>query len=200
MVGHVSLQQSLGLPQPVDDLLMWRQPATSAAVLGGLTGLYLLLSTLTFAFLLKAEAGLVVLALLASVGSRLIGRPAMPLPHILKEGVSSEQWTKLSNKALAPLNLALSVLNLLASGTNPVLSIWVAGGLFISSLLATKFTIVSIAYTAVVCSFLLPKLYELRKEDADKMLATFQNKSNDIWAKVNDVVLKKIPKVEKKTQ
>ncbi len=48
----------------------------------------------------------------------------------------------------------------------------------------------SVPCAVILLAFSVPKLYELRKDDADKYLGIAKTKFDEVYAKVDDAVLK----------
>ncbi|KIY96115.1 hypothetical protein MNEG_11847 [Monoraphidium neglectum] len=189
--------------QPVEDLLLWRDIPKSAAALGVITALYLLLEWSGIPLLTTiSNAGLVasLVALVWAVASRPLGfpGPADKLPAVLKTGVDEVAAKQLAEKLRVNLNKALAVVRRIATGEEPLLTLKAAAALFVIGWLGRLASPVGLLFTAVLLAFILPKVYELRKDDVDAGLETARSHAErhltTAKSKVEEVVSRFTPR------
>lgn len=197
----MSAAQRVKLPvdRKVEDLLLWRDPAKSGAVLAGISIVYFLLEWSNFNVItVGANLGLLAVsgAFLWSVIANFAHRPGPPIPGVLREGVTEGQvkqfaadWTPYINKALA---FAYRV----ATGKDVVLSIQVAGVLFVIAKIGGLFTPLGWVYTAVLLAFTVPKLYEVKKDEIDGGIAKAQGTSRQLYDQHLHKYVEKIPRAQ----
>lgn len=182
-----------------DALLMWRDPKASGIVLGAATAAYILLGFFSpLLLVLRGLALLVAVSLIWTIAASMLGRPGPPVPPIFTTGFSEDQWRSMTSTALPHVNQALGTTGTLLSGTKPALSAQVGGALLAASYILARISLLGLLYTAVVVAFSVPKLYEVRKDDADKLLSTASAKAKQLYGKVDEALLKKIPKAAAK--
>lgn len=184
----------------VEDLLLWANPVKSGGVVGAATVVYLLFdwSGYTMVALL---CNLLMLAVVGCFlwqhGSSLVGRPGPPIPTALIEGFSQDQFRDLAEKFRVEVNKVLAIAGRLVSGKDLPLTMKVAGGLYGIGWISQRFSLFGLLYTAVVFAFTLPKVYEVKHVDIDKVVNTIQEKLEQVYKQINDAVIKKIPKAKK---
>lgn len=204
MTSKVKLPPQL---QAVEDLLLWRHAAVSAAALAGVTMVYFVLEVSSTPLVTWcANMGLVAVvaaALWATAAkfAHLTGPEAL-LPPVFAAGVDEGVVRAAAERLRLVLNKLLSVVGRLLSGRDLLLNAKAAGALFAIGALGRIASPVGLLYTAILLLFTLPKLYEMRKDDVDKaasLAASHAAKHYETARKqVNDVVAKLTPQKAKR--
>ncbi|PNW83154.1 hypothetical protein CHLRE_06g308950v5 [Chlamydomonas reinhardtii] len=187
------------LPKDVEDLVLWRKPKEAGAIFGGATAAYL-------AYVYNPFNGFTIVSYLLSIISlalflwshlgHFVSRSGPPVPEFLVKGVTQEQARQVADAALPVVNKALGYVGVLASGKDlktsslVVVGSYTAGRIFA---LASPFTL---AYVVVVLAFVLPKAYEAKQDEVDKVLAVVKAKVDEAVTAFNNNVLSKIPKAQ----
>lgn len=181
----------------VEDLLLWTNPRNSAIALGVVTAAY---AALRFGaanpLLTGAYIGLVLVlgCFLWNNIASFTHRPPVPVPRLLKEGVSEAQAKDYAAKATVHINKGLSFAHRLATGREPVLTGTVAGALYAVARLAALFSLLSLGYGLVLAAFVVPKVYELKKDEIDGALDKARTQITSLNDKYFSKVMAKIPR------
>lgn len=191
------------IPYPnkeVEDLLLWRDIKKSGTVFGAATLVYLLFEWSG----IKPIALLAYLLMIAVMGcflwqhgSSLVGRAGPPIPKALTEGLTEEQFRSSSDKFRVQINSVLAIAGRLVSGKDLPLTLKVTGGLYAIGWLSQRVSLLAAAYFVLLLAFTLPKVYELKYAQIDKVVTTLMEKASQVYEKVNEAVLKKIPAAKK---
>ncbi|KAG2436095.1 hypothetical protein HYH02_011606 [Chlamydomonas schloesseri] len=187
------------LPKNVEDLVLWRKPTNSGAILGGATAAYL-------AYVYNPFNGFTILSYLISVVSmalflwshlgHFVSRSGPPVPEFLVKGVTQEQARQAADAALPVINKALGYVGVLASGKDLKTSALVVVGSYTAGRIFAFASPFTLAFVVVVLGFSLPKVYEAKQEEVDKLLALVKAKVNEGVTAFNNNVLSKIPKAQ----
>eukprot|EP01025_Chloroclados_australasicus_P060944 TRINITY_DN78_c0_g2_i1.p2 TRINITY_DN78_c0_g2~~TRINITY_DN78_c0_g2_i1.p2 ORF type:complete len:301 (-),score=26.48 TRINITY_DN78_c0_g2_i1:422-1324(-) len=188
----------------LEDLLLWRDVKKSGAVLGGATVVYYLLA-LSGMSLISIIAylllGVISGAYLWANAGNLVKskfKPESLLPVAFKDGLTAKDIQEFAEKYLDQINMVLSNLYRVLSGTDAALSIKVVGALFVVTQVFRWFSPLTLAYLVIVIAFTVPKFYELNKDQCDKYLKIAHDKVAELYKKFDEQVLKKIPKAGSK--
>ncbi|EFJ52248.1 hypothetical protein VOLCADRAFT_103251 [Volvox carteri f. nagariensis] len=180
----------------VEALLFWRNPKDSGVVFGGATAAFLayVLNPFSASTIICYAVAIASLAtfLWAQMGN-IVGRSGPPVPALLTRGLSEDEARKFTDAALPVLNKALATIGVLASGKDLKLSLLVVGGAYSAARVFAAISPVTLVYVVVLIAFTAPKIYELKQDEIDKVLATVKSKVNELTAKFSEVV-SKIPK------
>lgn len=181
------LPQSL---QNVEDVLLWRNPVTSGAILGGITVLYLLLEWSGIPMLawlsnvvLVALLGTLIWAQVAKVLNK--PGPGELLPPVFRTGIDEATWRSVSEKLRGAANAAFAAAGCVLSGNDIAASLKAAGVVFLIGWAGRLMSPIGLAYTTVLAAFSLPKAYEMRKDDVDASLATAKRTLDDQYGKLS---------------
>ncbi|KAI7836748.1 hypothetical protein COHA_009386 [Chlorella ohadii] len=181
----------------VQELLLWTNPRNSAIAVGGVTAVYAALQYGSVNPLqTSAYVGLVLVlgCFLWNNIASFTHRPPVPVPRLLKEGVSEGQAKDYAAKATVHVNKGLSFAHRLATGREPVLTGTVAGALYAVGRLAGLLSLLSLAYAAVLAAFVVPKVYELKKDEIDGALDKARAQVTALNDKYLSKVMAKIPR------
>ncbi|KAL4853081.1 Reticulon-like protein B4 [Chlorella vulgaris] len=181
----------------LEELLLWRDQKRSALVLGVISAgfgvvqfakinaiqsaAYLLLAAVLGCFLWNQVAGFT-------------HKPPVPLPRLLKEGVSEAQTKAVAEKATLFINKGLAFVNRLAGGRDPTLTFSVATSLYLVGKLSGLLSILGLAYALVVAAFTLPKVYELKQDEIDAAINKGRTQFTSLYDKHLHKVVSKIPR------
>lgn len=189
--------------QPVEDLLLWRDVPKSAAAVGVITVLYILLEW----------SGIPLLTMLSNVGlfgslaflvwalvSRALSMPGPTdfLPAALRTGIDEAAAKQVAEKLRVNLNKVLAVARRVVSGEEIALTLKAVAAFYVTGVLGRVATPVGLLFVALLAAFSLPKLYEMRKDDVDAGLSTARNHAeknfNLAKGKVEEVVSRFTPR------
>lgn len=197
-----SQRVSLPVDNKVEDLLLWRDPIKSGAVLVVSTVIYFLLewshrSVIGLVSTLLAVA--TATSFLWSVLAQKLNKPGPPIPQLLREGVSESQVKSFVDQYTPLINKALAFVYRVATGQDVVLAVQVIGALIVIGKLSKVFTIIGWAYFAVLAAFSLPKLYELKKPEVDNFVNQAATQGRRLKEQHVDPVMAKIPRASSAT-
>lgn len=202
----VNLSSRVTLPtgnKDVERLLLWRDPKASAAIVGGATLFYGLfaLSNISIAQLFATISLIAVVVILVwSQAGAWFKSAGPPVPKLLREGISQDEARIYADKVRGPVNEALALIGRVLSGKDFKLSGLVIGALLLARTAFGFISVLTLSYTVLLLAFTLPKLYEVRKSDADRVLSLIQNKYNEAYAKFDEKVASRIPSQAKKAE
>lgn len=193
---------SLPVDNAVEELLLWRNPVQSGAVLGGVTFLYVLL-TWTNRSLISLVSMLAALLVATSfVWSALaswLNRPGPPVPQLLREGVSESQVKSLVESYTPMVNKGLALLYRIATGKDVVLTVQVISVLLVVGKLGKIFSVLTWAFVVVLLAFSVPKLYEIKKPEIDDAVATGHARTKELYDQHVAPHVAKIPRASSAT-
>lgn len=183
----------------LENLLMWRDPKASGAVFVGITLVYALLNlsgVSLLRLLLNIVVVLIVVGLLWANLGGVVNKPGPPIPRFVSEGFTSTEFANYAERIRPRVNVVLGFAARIFGGKEPVLSAKVAAGLAAVSYIALFVSPLTVAYIGVVLAFSLPRLYEEKKELVDQYGSKVVDYSKVAYQKLDDSVLKKIPKAK----
>lgn len=186
----------------VEDLVLWRDPAKSGAVLGLTTLLYILFEWRHWSVIGTASTGLAVLVATSFVWAHLAGylnRPGPPIPHLLREGVSESQVKSLVEQYTPLVNKGLAFAYRVATGQDLVLALQVIAALFVIGKLANILSVLGWIFVVVVLAFTLPKAYEAKKDQVDAAVSKGYNQSRAFYDERVAPQVAKIPRASTAT-
>lgn len=105
----------------------------------------------------------------------------MPVPAVLKHGVTEEEAKAAAEKATVYVNKALAFLKRLFLASDPLATAQTAGVLYGIARVAAVVSPLTVAYTLVVLAFSLPKIYELRRHQIDEVVATLRTHATKLY-------------------
>lgn len=182
----------------VEDLLLWRNPRNSAILFGLATLAYVGLAYFDvvsffslFGYVLSIAA--TATFLWAQIGN-FVSRSGPPVPTILTKGVTEEEARQYAVSMLPAVNRVLGTLGVIVSGKDLRLSSLVIGGSYAAARVFSVISPLTLSYLVVLLAFTLPKAYESKQDDVDKVAREVRLRLKEAYDKVNDAVLSKIPK------
>merc|ERR1711959_747077 len=190
----------------VEELLLWEDPIKSGGILGGATGAYLLFHCSGYSalyivcnLLLVGVIGTFVWSIIA----QLLGKPEFPIPEPKPEAID-KAFVCLSEQGKCYTNKFVGVFYRIAKGHEPALSLKAAFALYILAKISSVFSILTMAFIAVVGAFAGPKIYVMYKEDIDSVYNIAKVKVDEVVGQakdfVNEKVISKIKPPAKKTE
>eukprot|EP00197_Chlamydomonas_leiostraca_P015577 CAMPEP_0202868000 /NCGR_PEP_ID=MMETSP1391-20130828/9972_1 /ASSEMBLY_ACC=CAM_ASM_000867 /TAXON_ID=1034604 /ORGANISM="Chlamydomonas leiostraca, Strain SAG 11-49" /LENGTH=202 /DNA_ID=CAMNT_0049548095 /DNA_START=18 /DNA_END=626 /DNA_ORIENTATION=+ len=186
------------------DILLWRNVKKSGVCFVGSVGAFSLLlfsGRSPIVLVLYALAILIATALFWHLGAGFLHKAGPPVPAFLTEGLSDDDFNKLVAKLRGPINTAAGIAGKVLSGSDAKLSAQVFAALLGAAWVLDNVNLLVLGLVATILAFALPKAYEIKKDDADKVLDMAATKVQEAYKKLDEVVLKKIPsKATKKTQ
>lgn len=196
-----------GVSQDVSDLLLWRDPKKSGVVFVVLMAIFALPTNNMIFQLVGYQKGppplcslFLVLALAVtilnvwSLASKSTGKLPPPLPNVLHEGVTETEAKDFVTASLKYINPVLEIAGKAAGGQDPAFAAKVGAGLLLAAWVLSFMSLSLLTTIVVLAAFTLPKLYEMRRDDADRLGGVAQNKFKELYAKVDEAIFKKIPK------
>lgn len=127
-------------------------------------------------------------------------RHGPPVPAFFRDGVTSKELDQVAEPALKIINPFLGVVGRLISGQDAKLTVAVSVGAFVAFRLFRYISLFTLSYLVVLVAFTLPKVYELKKADIDKVLNVVVSKTKELYAEVEKVVFKKAGKPSAKLE
>lgn len=187
----------------VEALLLWRDPKRSGLVLGGVVAVFIL-SCLPSA---RNFPALIILCYLVTIVTAtmliwaqlgaVVSKSGPPVPPVLLNGLSDAEIRKYAEAALPTINAVLATLGVLASGKDLRLSILVITSSYTAARVFARISPFTMVFIASILLFSLPKVYELKQDEINKVVATVRAKLEELYEKVNEAVISKIPKAKK---
>ena len=190
----------------VEELLLWDDPIKSGVMVGGATVAYVLFHCSGYTamnivcnLLLVGVIGTFVWSIIA----QLLGKPEFPIPEPKPEAID-KCFNSLSEQGKIYTNKFVGIFYRIAKGHEPALSIKAAFMLYMLAKISSLFTLLTMAYIAVVGAFAGPKVYTMYKEDIDTYLNVAKVKVDEAVGQakefLNEKVLSKIKPPAKKTE
>ncbi|KAK9829845.1 hypothetical protein WJX72_008236 [[Myrmecia] bisecta] len=198
-------QHRISLPignKKVEDLLLWRDPRKSGAAFAAVTVAYLILEWSNFNLLtVLANTSLlaIVVAFLWNNIASFTGRGGVPVPALLRQGITEQQARGAAEQGRTVLNKLLAFANRLLTGKEVVLTVQAAVALYVIGKTGGWFTTVGLIYTLVFLAFTVPKVYELKKDEIDGLLRKAHKETTTHYNKYVDPYVKKIPRASNST-
>lgn len=176
----------------------------------------IVLGICTFFYLLFELSGYTTISIIANtlllgvIGSfvyatvtQLLGKSAMVLPEPNPEAVD-KFFTTFADKGKTITNNALGSAYRLAQGHEPALSIKTGFVLYMIAKVGALMNFMTLTYLIVLSVFTLPKVYDMYKEEIDKVVNMAVSKCKDVGAQgkkiLDEKVLSKIQLPSKKTE
>eukprot|EP00898_Chlorokybus_atmophyticus_P003841 jgi/Chlat1/4458/Chrsp29S04411 len=182
------------------DLLLWKNPVASGSALGVVAFFYLALQWFNYT-LVSLLANLllivVVVTFLWSHAAALLKRSPPPLPNFQ---LSETDMSNLTAKATHYVNLAFAYVHRVGSGKDALLSLKVALGLYIVSIVGGWFNLVDLIFIATILAFTVPKLYEKYDGPINEKAKLLMAKAHELYQVFDEKVLSRIPKQAPQTK
>jgi hypothetical protein len=139
-------------------------------------------------------AAIVVGCFLYSNVAKFTSRPPLPLPDLLKNGISEAEVRAHADRVAGVLNMALGYGYRLGTGREPALTGAVAGTLYFTARLASTFSLLGLTYAAVLTAFTVPKVYEMKKDEIDGAIDQARSQATSVYDKYMRSVVNRIPR------
>lgn len=182
------------IPKPVKALLLWEDPYPSAAVMISATMMFVLLeiSGYTMPYLIPTLLLVTVIAsFVFHTGSRFLGRSHASLKIPELDDTAARQ---ISANIQFAFNRVGAVGNKVLSGEEPFLTLKVALGLYMVSYVGKFFHLVSLLYVVTFMAFTVPKIYQLKQAEIDKLLSMAMRQMQEYYKVIETNVLNKLQK------
>ncbi|GLC33413.1 hypothetical protein PLESTB_000072900 [Pleodorina starrii] len=180
----------------VESLVLWRNPKESGIAFGSATAAFLayVLNPFPASTVICYAVAIASLAtfLWAQMGN-FVSKGGPPVPAVLARGLSQDEAHKVVDAALPAVNKAIATIGVLASGKDLKLSLLVVAASYSAARVFAVIGPITLVYLVVLVAFTTPKLYELKQEEIDKVLAAAKNKFDELTTKFSEIV-SKIPK------
>merc|ERR1712224_428365 len=138
-----------------------------------------------------------------SIIAQLLGKPEFPIPEPKPEAIE-KFFDCAATQAKTYTNKFVGVFYQIAKGHEPALSLKAAFALYILAKISSVFSILTMAFIAVVGAFAGPKIYVMYKEDIDSVYNIAKVKVDEVVGQakdfVNEKVISKIKPPAKKTE
>ncbi|OIW06983.1 hypothetical protein TanjilG_18371 [Lupinus angustifolius] len=183
----------------VADVLLWKNWCGGVAALVSSSALWYLFEHAGYnflSFIANVMLLLVVIVFLWAKAANLLNRPLPPLPDL---EISEETIAKVADAMQIWINRALSIAHDIAIERNLLLSLQVAGVLWVISYIGSLFNFLTLIYIGVLLSLSAPLLYDKYQDKVDEKLYLANGIIQTQYRKIHGIVLSKIPK-EKKVQ
>eukprot|EP00245_Coleochaete_scutata_P007392 TRINITY_DN226_c0_g1_i1.p1 TRINITY_DN226_c0_g1~~TRINITY_DN226_c0_g1_i1.p1 ORF type:complete len:247 (+),score=50.91 TRINITY_DN226_c0_g1_i1:134-874(+) len=188
---------------PLADLLMWKKWKYSAAILGGVTIVWILFEWSGYRLItVLANAAIAVIVTLfvwTHAASRL-NRAPPPLPEL---ELSEELVQSTAKLIRSEVNKALSIGHDIALGKDFRKFLKVIVALFVLSKVGAWFNFLTLVFMVIVMAFTLPYVYEKYEDIFDKHGEVAVNKAGEYYKLAEERVLSRIPRAapkDKKSQ
>ncbi|GIL65583.1 hypothetical protein Vafri_19325, partial [Volvox africanus] len=182
--------------QNVEDLILWRNPKLSGIVFASANLAFLAYSLNPFpaSTIICYAVAISSLAtfIWASIG-HFVSKSGPPVPALLARGLSEEEAKKFVDASLPVVNNILASLGVLAAGTDFKVSLGVVLGAYTFVHVFALISPVALIYIVVILAFSVPKIYELKQEQIERVVSAFKTKSNQLIAQFKEIV-SKIPR------
>lgn len=165
---------------------------------GGLTGLSVaqivaLLITLAVPVLFIAQAA-----------GPYLGKQALiqdMIDTLLPASIAPETSKEFAEKVtITYVNPALAFAGRVARGEDAKLAFVVTGGAYLLFKLLGFVSLITLVYITIVLAFALPKVYELKQKEIDALASKAGAKIYEVWAKLDEIIFKKIKPHTAKTE
>merc|ERR1712129_324699 len=106
-------------------------------------------------------------------------------------------------KAVVVFNNAYATIYKVLTASDMFLTGKVVGGLWVTAKIGNLFEIVTLCYLVVLAAFVVPKVYEMKKDQTDELMAVASKQITTYYNVVQEQVMSKIggkSKAEKKTE
>lgn len=199
---HSSVYHALG-GGAVADVLLWKKWCTSVSLLVCSTSLWFLFEHAGYnilTFIANVLLLLVVILFFWAKSASLLNRPLPPLPDL---EVSEESVLKAADVMQVWINNILLIARDIAIDGNLKLFVQIASSLWVVSYLGSFFNFLTLLYIGTLLSLSIPLLYDKYQNEIDKKLIVARNVIQTQYKKVDEQVLRKIPRSlnkEKKAQ
>mmetsp|Transcript_14558 Transcript_14558/g.36755 ORF Transcript_14558/g.36755 Transcript_14558/m.36755 type:complete len:237 (+) Transcript_14558:146-856(+) len=201
-----SYLKKMKMNKEVEALVLWEDPIKSGAILGGATLAYTLFHCSGYSalyivcnLLLVGVVGTFVWSIIA----QLLGKPEFPIPEPQPEAIE-KAFAAVADKGKTVTNQGIGFFYKIAKGHEPALSLKTAGALYVMAKVSSVFSLLTLAYMAVLGFFVVPKVYMMYKEDIDTYVGIAKTqvdlKIGQAKTFVNDNVISKIKPPAKKTE
>ncbi|XP_008782310.1 reticulon-like protein B1 [Phoenix dactylifera] len=211
--GGQSSTKTTGRQKPLHDLLaggkvadvvLWENKWLSAGMLAGVTAIWLLFQVVEYHFvtlLCHMAIAAIVVVFIWSNGAALLGLspPKIPEARFLSEQAFKEFVVTFHSK----LSQFGSILHGIACGKDLKVFLVAIASLWILSVVGSCCSFLSFLYFVFLCIQTLPALYKRYEHEVDNLVTKARRELEELLAKVNQEVLKKIPRgpvKEKKVQ
>ncbi|KAK6140807.1 hypothetical protein DH2020_012860 [Rehmannia glutinosa] len=176
------------------DIFLWRNKKISAAVLGGVTAVWVLFELLEYHLLtLVCHASILALSLLflwSNVTTFINKRP----PHIPEVRLPADPFAEVALAFRVEINRALLVLREIASGRDLKKFLLVVAGLWALSIVGSCVNFLTLFYITFVLLHTVPVLYEKYDDKIDALAEKAITGIKKQYAVFDSKVLSKIPK------
>lgn len=189
-------------PSWIEDVLLWRDPKRSGIVLGGLTVAYLIANYMVKNPVVVLATVLQVAVLACFLWNLIAGflkKPGVPVPRVVSQGISEGEAKDAAARYAVYANKFLGLLERVIGGKDVILTLQIAGALYVVAKVAAVVSPLTLAYLGVLLLFSLPKLYELKKDEIDGHVAKARDSYQDVYSKHVDPLVKKIPRASTAT-
>lgn len=116
------------------------------------------------------------------------------MPKVLSEGVGEPQVRAFAERLTPAVNRALALAHRALSGREPLVSLATAGGLYAAAMLASRVSLITLAYLPVLAAMAVPKVYELRKDEIDRGIDSGRGMATSAYDQFVAPVVARIPR------
>lgn len=193
---RVSIAPYVRSPE-VEDILLWRDTKKSGAALAVVTAVFSVVQFAKFNVISAwcySTMALILGAFLWNAFANFTHRPSVPVPAVLKEGVTEAQAKAAAEKATVYVNKFLSYVDRLVTGHEPALLLVVLGALWALAWLATAVSVPATLYVLVLLAFTVPRLYENYQDEIDAAVDKLRKQATSIYDKYLHKYASKIPR------
>lgn len=184
----------------VKQLVMWEDPKKTGGLLAGSTLFYMVIERSGYTMLtLTANTLLLVVisCFLWANLSTILGRSGPPIPKI---EISEATARAIADKSAASINKACAFGYAVLSGSDIMLSVKSAAGLWFVGKVGAWFNFWSLCYFVVLSCLTVPKVYIAKQKEIDEVAAIGMQHAKTYYAVVEKAIMAKMPKAAPKTE
>ncbi|XP_010926506.1 reticulon-like protein B2 isoform X1 [Elaeis guineensis] len=179
----------------VADVVLWRNKRLSAGILAGFTVIWLLFEVVEYHFVTLLCHMAIAAILVAFIWSNVAALFGLSPPKIPEVRILSQQAFKEFVETLHPkLSRLVSILHRVAFGEDLKLLLFAILYLWILSVMGSLCSFLNLLYFVSLCIQTLPALYKRYGREVDDLAAKGSHELNKLYAKLEQEVLKKIPR------
>lgn len=129
-----------------------------------------------------------------NIAASALKRPPPPLPKILSQGIPEAQLRAYADRAAPYINKGLSYLYRVLNGRDPVTSLLIAVSIYLGGKVAASVSLLTLAYLPVLFLFTLPKIYEMKKDEIDRVYDSARTHATAFYDNYLAAIIEKIPR------
>ncbi|KAM7268823.1 hypothetical protein ACFE04_010989 [Oxalis oulophora] len=178
----------------VADLMLWKKPQLSAAILIGVTIIWFLFEVVEYNFvtlMCHLAITIMLILLIRSTGAEFFNWSRPKTPDMILQDPAYKEF--ITNVNVLFNRFLKSFLNI-ACGRNPAKFFVSIVVLYLLSIIGSHFDLVNLIFSGFLCLGTLPILYEKYQEDVDKLVWKMKKEMKKTFKRLDSKVFNKIPR------